>query len=73
MKLNNLKKFLRKRTLENEGLMGMITLWFLLSGWNYMNEKDFWFWGLIIFSIGFFNCIPYALKLIDGKGFKKNK
>ena len=72
MKLKNLRKALRKRTLENEGLMGMITLWLLLRGWHHMMEKDgLWFWGLVIFSIGFFNCIPYALKLIDGKGIKK--
>ena len=72
MKLKKLRQAIRKRTLENEGLMGMITLWLLLDGWKYMNEKNGkWLFGLIIFSVGFFNCIPYALKLIDGKGLKK--
>ena len=72
MKLKNLRKALRKRISDNEGLMGMLTLWLLLEGWNAMNEKDgAWLWGLIIFSAAFFNCIPYAVKLIDGKGIKK--
>jgi hypothetical protein len=72
MKLKNLRKALRKRISDNEGLMGMLTLWLLLEGWNAMMEKDgSWLWGLIIFSAAFFNCIPYAVKLIDGKGIKK--
>jgi len=71
MKLKKLRQALRSRILENEGLMGMISLFLLVRGWNHMMEKDgFWFWGLIIFTIGFFNSIPIALKLIDGKGLK---
>ena len=71
MKLKNLRKALRKRILDNEGLMGMITLFLLVRGWDHMMEKEgLWFWGLVIFSIGFFNSIPIALKLIDGKGLK---
>jgi hypothetical protein len=51
--------------------MGMLTLWCLLEGWKYMNEKDgMWLFGLLLFSAGFFSCIPIALKLIDGKGIK---
>jgi len=69
MKLKNLRKALRKRILDNEGLMGMISLFLLVRGWDHMMEKDgLWFWGLVIFSIGFFNSIPISLKLIDGKG-----
>ena len=71
MKLKKLRQALRSRILENEGLMGMISLFLLVRGWNHMLEKDgLWFWGLVIFSIGFFNSIPIALKLIDGKGLK---
>lgn len=74
MKLKNLKSSLRKRVLDNEGLMGMITLFLLVRGWTHMMDKEgFWLWGLVIFSIGFFGCIPIALKLIDGKGIKKIK
>jgi hypothetical protein len=71
MKSKNLKRALRKRLTENRGLMGMLTLWCLLEGWKYMNEKDgMWLFGLLLFSAGFFSCIPIALKLIDGKGIK---
>ena len=66
MKLNNLKNSLRKRILENKGLMGMVTLFLLMRGWHHMLEKDgLWFFGLIIFSIGFFNCIPIVLQIIE--------
>ena len=72
MKLKNLRKALKSRITDNEGLQGMITLFLLVKGWEHMMEKDgLWFWGLIIFSVGFFSCIPIALKLIDGKGLKK--
>lgn len=74
MKLKNLRKALKSRIIDNEGLMGMLTLWLLLEGWNAMMVKEgFWLLGLIIFSAAFFNCIPYAVKLIDGKGIKKIK
>lgn len=74
MKLKNLKSSLRKRVLDNEGLMGMITLFLLVRGWTHMMDKEgFWLWGLIMFTIGFFNSIPIALKLIDGKGLKNIK
>ena len=65
------KKALKSRITDNGGLMGMITLLLLVRGWEHMMEKDgLWLWGLIIFSIGFFNAIPIVLKLIDGKGIK---
>ena len=73
MKLKNIKKALKSRTIENEGLMGMVTFYLMWVGWAYMNEKDgAWLLGLVLFSLGFFNCIPIALKLIDGKGLKIN-
>tara|TARA_Y100000389_G_C17047783_1_gene311239 strand:+ start:204 stop:422 length:219 start_codon:yes stop_codon:yes gene_type:complete len=72
MKLKNLKKALKSRIIDNEGLMGMITLFLLIKGWELMNTKEelTWLWGLMMFSFGFFNAVPTAVKLIDGKGLK---
>lgn len=73
MTLKNIKKELKNRITDNKSLMGMVTLFFLLKGWDLMMIKESVFsfsLGITIFGLGFFNAIPTVLKVIDGKGIK---
>ena len=74
MMLKNLKNSLKRRVLENKGLMGIITLVFLLKGWDLMMMKVSLFHfslGFTIFGLGFFSVLPIVVKLITGKEYKR--
>lgn len=73
MMLKNLKNSLKRRVLENKGLMGIITLVFLLKGWDLMMMKTSFIQftlGFTIFGLGFFSILPIIVKLITGKEYK---
>ena len=74
MMLKNLKNSLRRRVLENKGLMGIITFAFLLKGWDLMMAKASLFYfslGFAMFGLGFFSIMPIIVRLITGKEYKR--
>ena len=63
-----MKEFLKKRIIDNEGLIGFLSCYLIMAGLSNITDPasstfDTW-WGWTILFLSVFNVYPYFRKLI---------